>query len=134
MKLLKGLLISLALLDATVSFAHDDHQGPDVAMLMSKALPDMPGKEAIMLKVDYAPGEVEVPHRHDAHCFVYVLEGTIVMAVKGGKELTLSAGQSFYEGPDDIHTIGRNASKTKPASFLVVMLKEQGKPPVLPVE
>ena len=119
----------------TAAYAHDgQHEGPEVKPVMIKDLADIPGKEALMITVDYIPGEVEVPHRHDAHCFLYVLEGSVIMGVKGGKELTLKAGQTFYEGPQDIHTVGRNASKTKPAKFLVLLLKNKGVDPVLPVD
>jgi quercetin dioxygenase-like cupin family protein len=97
-------------------------------VLMTKDLADMPGKEAISFLVDFPPGSVDPVHRHDAHAFIYVLEGSIVMGVKGGKEVTLTPGQTFYEGPNDIHTVGRNASKTKPAKFLVTMVKDKGAP------
>lgn len=107
---------------------------PVVTSVMLKALADMPGKEALMLIVDYPPGGADPVHRHDAHAFVYVLEGSIVMQVKGGKEVTLTPGQTFYEGPNDIHTVGRNASTTKPAKFLVVLLKKQGVDALLPVQ
>jgi quercetin dioxygenase-like cupin family protein len=107
---------------------------PVVATLLTKALADYPGKEVQVLTVDYAPGGADPVHRHNAHGFIYVLEGTIVMGVKGGKEQTLSAGQTFYEGPDDIHTVGRNASKSKPAKFLVFLLKDANKPALLPVK
>ena len=107
---------------------------PIVTELMTKALPDIPGKDALMLIVDYPPGAADPIHRHDAYGFVYVLEGTIVMQVKGGKEVTLTPGQTFYEGPDDIHTVGRNASQTKPAKFLVVLIKKQGAPALTPVK
>jgi quercetin dioxygenase-like cupin family protein len=107
---------------------------PVVATLLTKALADYPGKEVQVLTVDYAPGGADPVHRHNAHGFIYVLEGTIVMGVKGGKEQTLSAGQTFYEGPDDIHTVGRNASKTKPAKFLVFLLKDANKPALVPVK
>ena len=109
-------------------------QQAKVTALMTKELPDIPGKEALMITVNYAPGESDPVHRHNAHAFIYVLEGSIVMAVKGGKEVTLTPGQTFYEGPQDIHTVGRNASKTQPAKFLVVLLKEKGAPPLLPVK
>lgn len=99
-----------------------------VTMLMTKDLADMPGKEAISFIVDFPPGSVDPVHRHDAHAFVYVLEGSIVMGVKGGKEVGLTPGQTFYEGPADIHTVGRNASATKPAKFLVTMVKDKGVP------
>jgi quercetin dioxygenase-like cupin family protein len=97
-------------------------------MLMTKDLRDMPGKEAISFIVDFPPGSVDPVHRHDAHAFIYVLEGSIVMGVKGGKEVTLTPGQTFYEGPADIHTVGHNASTTKPAKFLVTMVKDKGAP------
>jgi quercetin dioxygenase-like cupin family protein len=101
---------------------------------MQKDLADQAGKEVVMLAVTYPPGAVEAVHRHDAHAFVYVLEGTIVMGVRGGKEVTLTPGQTFYEGPNDVHTVGRNASKTKPAKFVVVLLKNKGVEAVLPAE
>ena len=103
-----------------------------VVPLMTKALPDLPGKEAVMITVEYPPGSVDPIHRHDAHAFIYVLEGSIVMQVKGGKEVTLKAGETFYEGPDDVHTVGRNASKTEPAKFIVVLLKDKGAPVLIP--
>ena len=135
MKTMQSFFVAIAMLASTAVTAHDgEHHGPELAMLMNKDLQEIPGKEVIMLTVNYKPGEVETPHKHEAHCFVYVLEGDIVMAVKGGKEQALRAGQSFYEGPNDIHTIGRNASKTKPSKFLVLILKDKSKPAVMPVE
>src|SRR5690606_10085838 len=107
---------------------------PIVTPLLTKALPDIPGKEALMLVVDYPPGAADPIHRHDAHAFVYVLEGSIVMQVKGGQEVTLKPGQTFYEGPDDIHTVGRNASQTEPAKFVVVLVKKAGAPALLPLQ
>src|SRR5712691_11147871 len=94
-----------------------------VTPLMSKDLPDYPGKEGQMITVVYPPGASDPIHRHNADAFVYVMEGSIVMQVKGGKEVTLTPGQSFYEGPNDIHVVGRNASTTKPAKFLVFLVK-----------
>ena len=108
-------------------------QEAQVTPLMSKDLTDFPGKEGLMITVVYPPGSSDPIHRHNAHAFVYALEGSIVMQVKGGKEITLTPGQSFYEGPNDIHTVGRNASTTKPAKFIVVLLKDKGAPVVLPV-
>jgi len=105
-----------------------------VTVLSTKDLADMPGKEAVVLAVDFPPGSVDPVHRHDAHAFVYVLEGSIVMGVKGGKEVTLTPGQTFYEGPTDIHTVGRNASTTKPAKFVVTMVKNKGVPFFMPVK
>src|SRR5262249_35940379 len=92
-----------------------------VTELMTKDLTNLPGKEGLMITVVYPPGSSDPIHRHNAHAFVYVLEGTIVMQVRGGKETTVTAGQTFYEGPDDVHIIGRNASKTKPAKFVVFL-------------
>jgi len=105
-----------------------------VTELMTKALPDMPGKEGLMLTVVYPPGGGDPVHRHNADAFVYVLEGSVVMQLKGQKPVTLTAGQAFYEGPDDVHTVGRSASTTKPAKILVVLLKKQGAPAVVPVQ
>jgi quercetin dioxygenase-like cupin family protein len=105
-----------------------------VTPLMTKALPDLPGKEALMLTVVYPPGGADPVHRHNAHAFVYVLEGSVVMQLKGQEPVTLTAGQTFYEGPDDVHVVGRSASTTKPAKILVVLLKKQGAPAVVPVE
>ena len=107
---------------------------PKVTALMTKPLPDYPGKEVLMLTVEYPPGGADPVHRHDANAFVYVLEGSIVMGVKGGKAVTLHAGETFYEGPDDIHTIGRNASSTKSAKFVVFLLKDIGKDALLPAK
>jgi len=101
--------------------------------LINKDVPEMPGKELLMISVEYAPGGEDPVHRHDAHGIVYVLEGSIVMGVKGGKEVTLKPGDTFYEGPADLHTVGRNASKTKPAKFVVFLLKEKSKPVLIPV-
>jgi quercetin dioxygenase-like cupin family protein len=109
-------------------------QDAQVTPLMSKDLADFPGKEGLMITVVYPPGATDPIHRHNAHAFVYVLEGSIVMQVKGGKEVTLTPGQSFYEGPDDIHTVGRNASTTKPAKFIVFLLKNKGAPVLVPVK
>ncbi len=106
--------------------------GPIVTQVMKQDLPDMPGKEALMLLVEYPPGGVDPIHRHDAHGLIYVLEGEIVMGVRGGPETVLRPGQAFHEGPDDIHTVGRNASATRPARFLAVLIKRENAPPVLP--
>jgi quercetin dioxygenase-like cupin family protein len=107
---------------------------PVVIPAMQKDLADVSGKEMVMLTVEYPPGTVEHIHRHDAYAFVYVLEGSIIEGVRGGKEVTLTPGQTFYEGPDDVHTVGRNASATKPAKCVVVMLKKKGVDAVLPAE
>jgi quercetin dioxygenase-like cupin family protein len=109
-------------------------QDAQVTPLMSKDLADFPGKEGLMITVVYPPGSSDPIHRHNAHAFVYVLEGSIVMQVKGGKEVTLTPGQSFYEGPNDIHVVGRNASTTKPAKFVVFLVKNKDAPVLIPVK
>lgn len=109
-------------------------QQPEVTPLMSKDLPELPGKEVTMITVVYPPGGKDPIHRHDAHGFIYVLEGSIVMQVKGGKQVTLTPGQTWYEGPDDVHVVGRNASSTKPARFVVFLIKGKGAPILTPVE
>ena len=122
------LILALACLMSSMLVA----QEAKVTELMSKDLTNIPGKEGLMIVVDYPPGSTDPIHRHNAHAFIYVLEGSIVMQVKGGKETTLTPGQTFYEGPDDVHVVGRNASKTKPAKFIVVFVKDKGAPVLVP--
>ena len=109
-------------------------QEPQVTPLMSKDLPAIAGKEALMIAVEYPPGGSDPIHRHNAQAFVYVLEGTVVMQVKGGKQVTLTPGQTFYEDTDDVHVVGRNASSTKPAKFLVFLIKDKGAPVLVPTK
>jgi len=111
------------------------NQAPQASVtpLTSKDLPEFAGKEVLMITVEYPPGSVDPIHRHNAHAFVYVLEGSIIMQVKGGKEVTLIPGQTFYEGPNDVHVVGRNASATKPAKFVVFFIKDKGAQVVVPV-
>ena len=137
MKNQKLMLVLLFLMPATLMAQQPAHSGqaPHAAVtsLTSKDLPEFPGKEALMITVDYPPGAVDPIHRHNAHAFVYVLEGSIIMQVKGGKELTLTPGQTFYEGPDDVHVVGKNASSTKPAKFVVFFVKNKDAPVLVPV-
>lgn len=107
-------------------------QEAKVTEVLSKDLSNLPSKEGLMITVEYPPGASDPVHRHNAHAFLYVLEGSIVMQVKGGKEVTLGPGETFYEGPDDIHVIGRNASKTMPAKFVVFLVKDKGAPVLVP--
>jgi quercetin dioxygenase-like cupin family protein len=109
-------------------------QEAQVTKLMSKDLSNIPGKEGVMVTVEYPPGSSDPIHRHNAHAFVYVLEGSIVMQLRGGKETTLTHGQTFYEGPNDVHVVGRNASKTKPAKFVVFFVKDKGAPILVPAK
>ena len=126
-------MLFVALNPSTASFA-DAAPEPVVTPLMSKDTPDVPGREMLMLSVEYPPGAVEHIHRHDAYAMLYVLEGSIIEQVRGGKEVTLTPGQTFYEGPGDVHTVGRNVSTTKPAKFIVVLLKKKGVDVFLPAE
>ena len=116
-------IVFLALCLATGATAADV---ATVTPLITKDLIGIPGKEATMVTVEYAPGGSSAEHRHNAHTFVYVLEGSVTMQVKGGKEVTLGPGQTFYESPEDVHTVSKNASGTKPAKFLVFFVKEKG--------
>jgi len=123
------------LLVCLMSVALEPKEAPkeaQVTPLFSKDLADIPGKEGLMIAVEYPPGSSDPIHRHNAHAFVFVLEGSIVMQVRGGKEVTLTPGQAFYEGPDDVHVIGRNASQTKPAKFVVFLVKDKGAPVLVP--
>lgn len=123
------MLILVCLITATLMA-----QEAKVTPLMSKDLTGIPGKEGLMITVEYPPGGSDPIHRHNAHAFLYVLEGSVVMQVRGGKEVTLTPGQTFYEGPDDVHVVGRNASSTKPAKFLVFLVKDKGAPVLVPAK
>ena len=127
MTIAKMLLVLVCLMSVAM-----DSKEAKVTDLFSKELTDFPGKEGLMITVEYPPGSIDPIHRHNAHAFVYVLEGSIVMQVRGGKEVTLTPGQTFYEGPNDVHVVGRNASQTKPAKFVVFLVKEKGAPVFLP--
>jgi quercetin dioxygenase-like cupin family protein len=129
MKRTANALLLLSLMASTVLA-----QQPDVVTVMSKELTDIPGKEVVMLTVEFPPGGSDPVHRHYAHGFIYVLEGSVVMQVEGGKEVTLAPGQTFYEGPDDVHVVGRNASTTRPAKLLAILVKDKGAPILVPVK
>ncbi|MBU9589830.1 cupin domain-containing protein [Burkholderia multivorans] len=122
----------LALLGGVMAAGAQAAPSAIVAPLMTKPLDDYPGKEAEMISVEYPPGAVDPVHRHYAHAFVYVVEGSIVMQVKGGQSVTLKPGQTFYEAPGDLHTVGRNASLTQRAKFIVLLLKDKGAPVLVP--
>ncbi len=124
------LIVGLACLMSATLFA----QEAKVTQLMSKDLTEFPGKEGVMITVEYPPGHSDTMHRHNAYAFVYVLEGSIVEQVRGGEEVTLTPGQTFYEGPNDVHVVGRNASKTKPAKFVVFLVKNKGAPIEVPAK
>jgi quercetin dioxygenase-like cupin family protein len=129
-------IVGLILMTSTLMAQQPSGNQPphaSVTPLTSKDLPDFPGKEVLMITVEYPPGSMDPIHRHNAHAFIYVLEGAIVMQVKDGKEVTLTAGQTFYEGPHVVHVVGRNASTTKPARFVVFFIKDKGAPVLVPV-
>ena len=126
----KILLLLLASLVVDTAVAEEAKVTP----LLSKELKESPGKEGLMLVVEYPPGNRDPIHRHNAHGFIYVLEGSVVMQVRGGKQVTLTTGQTFYEGPDDVHVVGRNASRTRPAKLLVFLVKDQGAPVFVPAQ
>ncbi len=128
--MMKKILLSMSawLFLCTPLFAQETKVTPLTAI----DLADMPGKEAVMITVEYPPGASDPAHRHNAEVFVYVLEGSIIMQVEGRPPVTLTAGQTFYESPNDVHVGGRNASKTKPAKFLVFFLKQKGAPLLVP--
>ena len=121
-------LVGMLCLLAAPALAEDAKVNP----ILTKDLTGLAGKEGTMLMVDYGPGGSSARHKHNAHTFVYVLEGSIVMQVEGGKEVTLGPGQTFYESPTDIHTVSKNASNSQPAKFVVFMVKEKGAPIVIP--
>jgi quercetin dioxygenase-like cupin family protein len=125
---LRKLILVLACLTSGTLVA----QEAKVTQLLSKDLKNLPGKEGLMVIVEYPPGSSDPIHRHNAHGFIYVLEGSIVMQVRGGKETVVNPGQTFYEGPDDVHVVGRNASQTKPAKFVVFFVKDKGAPVLVP--
>jgi quercetin dioxygenase-like cupin family protein len=125
-------LAAALLLTSVTANAQQPLPPPQVTPLLTQILADQPGKEAVLMTVEYPPGGGDPVHRHDAHGFIYVLEGSIVMGVRGGESVTLKPGQTFYEGPNDVHTVGRNASLTEPARFLVVLLKNKDNPVFIP--
>jgi quercetin dioxygenase-like cupin family protein len=128
----KASLALLMCITAGVVAAPEPKPEAKVTQLLSKPTDDIPGKELVMIKVEYPPGGVDPVHRHNAHAAVYVLEGSIIMQVKGGKEVTLTPGETFYEGPDDVHVVGKNASTTRPAKFLVFLVKQKDAPVLVP--
>jgi quercetin dioxygenase-like cupin family protein len=116
----------------TISVARADVPAR-ITELRTQALVGAPGKEVTMITVEYAPGAADPVHRHDASAFIYVLEGSIVMAMQGDKEVTLHPGDTFYEEPHGVHLVGRNASDKVPAKFVVFLVKDEGKPYFIPV-
>ena len=129
MKRTAALTLSLSLAGGTLVAQSDP-----VRSLLTKDLQGVPGKEVSMLTVEYAPGASSQAHTHHAQAMVYVLEGSIVMQAKGKAPVTLAPGQTWYEGPDDVHLVSRNASDSAPARFLVFLVKDKGAPILTPVK
>ncbi|HEY3037768.1 MAG TPA: cupin domain-containing protein [Pyrinomonadaceae bacterium] len=127
----KMVLFLLLAFSSVLAFSSADAQVGTVTRLMTKDLPDVAGKEGMIEIVDFAPGEASQPHRHNADLFVYVLEGTVITQVKGGKPQTVHAGEVFHESPTDLHIVSRNASETQPAKLLVFYVKAKGAPPTV---
>ena len=130
MKIHIGVCAGIAAVSAVLGYAvqaHENHSPAEVrrAALITRDLPEYPGKEAVMLTVEYPPGAASPSHRHDAHVFVYVLEGRYATQVAGGERLVLGPGETFYENPSDEHVVSANASTTEPAKILVFMLKDK---------
>ena len=132
--ILASVFITASVVFANDARAEDPKSAALVASLLSKDLTGIPGKEAVMLTVEYPPGGSSAAHRHDAHVFVYVLAGSLRMQVDGEPAVTLTTGDTFYENPEDVHRVSANASDTQPVKFLVVMIKDKGKPSTRPVE
>ena len=124
-----ALILSLSLAGSTLVA-----QNGTVRSLLSKDLAGAPGREVSMITVEYPPGASTPVHTHNAQAMVYVLEGSIVMQAKGGAPVTLTPGQTWYVGPDDVHVVSRNASSSAPAKYLVFMVKDKGAPILTPVK
>jgi quercetin dioxygenase-like cupin family protein len=123
------LALSLSLAGGTLVAQH-----ATVRSLLSKDLAGVPSREVSMITVEYPPGGSTPAHTHHAQALLYVVEGSIVMQVKGGTPITLEPGQTWYEGPDDVHIVSRNASQTAPAKYVVFMVKDKGAPILTPVK
>jgi quercetin dioxygenase-like cupin family protein len=132
MKLAVSALALAGLLTGAGVAAADDAKEAIVKPLMTQDLAGVPGKEAVMITVEYLPGGASLPHRHNADVFVYVLEGSLIMQVDGQPAVTLGPGQTFHESPSDVHRQSANASKTAPAKFVVFIVKDKGKPVTVP--
>ena len=130
MKELNILALVLLMVLATTGSAQESV----ATALFQTDLPDIEGREAVVLEVEYPPGVSSASHRHNAHTFVYVLEGTVIMQVAGGEPQTLVAGQTFYESPNDIHSVSRNGSATEAAKILVFFIKMKGAPASEPAD
>jgi quercetin dioxygenase-like cupin family protein len=128
-----SVIMSLAASWAVAADGADERPAAIANQLLTKALPDMQGKEVTLLTVEYPPGGASAPHRHNASTFVYMLEGSVVMQVEGGPEVTLAPGDTFYESPTDVHTVSRNASDLETAKFLVIFVKDRGASTLTPV-
>ena len=134
MNLIRTVTLATAASISFATLAADSASPAKVTPLLTRSLPDLADKEGMMLTVEYAPGGASPSHRHNANTFVYVLEGSVVMQVAGGKEMTLEMGDTFYESPTDIHSVSRNASDSQPAKLLVFFVKDAGAPVSVPAK
>ena len=128
MKIYYAILIVLICMVTSVYAQRAGTDGIAVTQLIARDPPELPGRELTMITVEYPPGAADPVHKHHGHGLIYVLEGSVVMQVKGGPAVTLTPGQTFYEGPNDLHVVGRNASQTDKARFLVFFVKDKGAP------
>lgn len=124
--------LAASLFSCSDLLAHGDDSTVKATLLMQQPLPDHPGKDGLLVAVEFAPGHVDAPHRHPGHAFIYVLEGSVEMQMEGGELKTLKPGDTFYENPRDTHSVGRNLSKTRPAKLLVFFIADRNAPLVLP--
>jgi quercetin dioxygenase-like cupin family protein len=122
-------VILLLCIAATTAFAQDRARP-----LIRKDLAGFPGKEGLMLTVTFAPGHSDPIHRHNAYAFVYILEGSVILQLKGQPAVTLRPGDTFYESPTDVHLVGKNASNTEPAKFVAFFIKDKDAPILVPVK
>ena len=135
MKVLRLLAAPLAVLALSVSasaFAHDPSE--KVTILQDEALKNVPGKKALMIEVDYKPGQSSIAHKHEGTAMAYVISGTIISQVKGGKAITYKAGEYWYEPAGSEHLVSKNANATQPAKLLVFMVLSPDEKVLIPLE
>jgi quercetin dioxygenase-like cupin family protein len=128
-----GWLTMLALgAGASAAYAHD--AGEAVRPVMRQAVPEAPGKLAMIATVDYAPGQASEPHRHLGSVFAYVSRGEVLSQVGDGPLRRYRAGEGWYEPPGSRHMVSRNASATEPAQLVVFALTGERDPIKSPLD
>jgi quercetin dioxygenase-like cupin family protein len=123
---------ALALMVSASAFAHDPSE--KVTVLQDEMLKNAPGKKALMIEVDYQPGQSSIAHKHDGTAMAYVLSGAIVSQVKGEPAKTYKAGEFWYEPAGSEHLVSKNASATQPAKLLVFMVLAPDEKVLIPLE